>query len=175
MSEKIADGKLVELTYRITDAATGSILSSVEYPITYVHGANDILSPRISDELKGREPGDTIEITFNGDEIFGPRDEALVFTDRLENVPEEYRKLGTEILMENDKGDVRTFYVTRMDDETLTVDGNSPFSGRELLFTLEILNVRDATEEELEAGAAIADDVKLEGVRMVPINGGGEA
>ena len=46
--------------------------------------------------------------------------------------------------MENDKGQTRSFIVTRMDDETLTVDGNNPLCGREVVFTLEILTVRDA-------------------------------
>ena len=45
--------------------------------------------------------------------LFGPRDESLVVTDRIENVPEEYREVGMSILMENDKGDTKTFIVTR--------------------------------------------------------------
>ena len=57
--------------------------------------------------------------------------------------------------MENDKGQTRSFLVTRMDDETLTVDGNNPLCGREVVFTLEILTVRDATDEEMKAGGAI--------------------
>jgi FKBP-type peptidyl-prolyl cis-trans isomerase SlyD len=43
-----------------------------------------------------------------------------------------------------------------MDEETLTVDGNNPLCGREVVFRLEILTVRDATDEELRAGGAIA-------------------
>ena len=46
--------------------------------------------------------------------------------ERIENVPEEYRQVGTSILMENDAGQTRSFLVTRLDDETLTVDGNNP-------------------------------------------------
>ena len=57
--------------------------------------------------------------------------------------------------MENDKGQTRSFLVTRMDDETLTVDGNNPLCGRAVVFTLEILTVRDATDEETRVGAAI--------------------
>jgi len=76
-----------------------------------------------------------------------------------------------QIMMQNDKGDVRTFYVTRVDDETITIDGNSPFCGRELLFRLDILSVRDATEEELEEGMAIAQEMEMAGGgRMVPLN-----
>jgi FKBP-type peptidyl-prolyl cis-trans isomerase SlyD len=54
--------------------------------------------------------------------------------------------------MENDKGQTRSFLVTRMDDETLTVDGNNPLCGREVVFTLEILTVRDATDDETRVG-----------------------
>ncbi|MXE21419.1 peptidylprolyl isomerase, partial [Escherichia coli] len=90
-------------------------------------------------ELENKSAGDLIEVTLDGNRIFGPRDESLVFTDRIENVPEEYRQIGTSILMENDKGQTRSFIVTRMDDETLTVDGNNPLCGREVVFTLEIL------------------------------------
>jgi FKBP-type peptidyl-prolyl cis-trans isomerase SlyD len=93
-------------------------------------------------------------VPIDGNQIFGPRDESLVFSDQIENVPEEYRQVGTSILMENDKGQTRSFLVTHMDDERLTVDGNNPLCGREILFTLEILAVRDATDEETRAGGA---------------------
>jgi FKBP-type peptidyl-prolyl cis-trans isomerase SlyD len=79
----------------------------------------------------------------------------LVFTDHIDNVPEAYRQVGTSILMENDKGQTRSFIVTRVDSETLTVDGNNPLCGREVVFTLEILTVRDATDEETKTGGAI--------------------
>lgn len=78
-----------------------------------------------------------------------------MFTDRVENVPEEYRQIGTSILMENNKGQTRSFIVTRVDDKTLTVDGNNPLCGREVVFRLEVLSVRDATEEEIGAGGAV--------------------
>ena len=99
-------------------------------------------------QLEGKAAGDVIEVPIDGNQIFGPRDELLVFTDHVENVPEQYRRVGTSILMENEKGQTRSFIVTRMDDETLTVDGNNPLCGREVVFTLEILAVRDATDEE---------------------------
>ena len=92
---------------------------------------------------------------IDGNQIFGPRDESLVFTDRIGNVPEAYRKVGTALLMENDRGRTRSFLVTRLDDETLTVDGNNPLCGREVVFALEILAVRDATAEEARTGGPI--------------------
>ncbi len=156
MSETIQDGKFVELTYKVTDRNSGHVLTRVEFPLGYVHGHNEILSPAVHKALEGQSAGDVIEVPIDGNRIFGARDESLVFTDRIENVPEEYRSVGTSILMENDRGQTRSFLVTRIDDETLTVDGNNPLCGREVVFTLEVLTVRDATEEETKAGGAIA-------------------
>lgn len=169
MSETIQDGKLVELTYKVTDRKTGHVLTRVEFPLGYVHGHNEILAPSVHRQLEGRSAGDVIEVPIDGNQIFGPRDDALVFSDHIENVPEEYRKIGTSILMENDKGQTRSFLVTHMDDERLTVDGNNPLCGREVVFTLEILTVRDATEEETRAGMAIIAGADIDPSRMRPV------
>jgi FKBP-type peptidyl-prolyl cis-trans isomerase SlyD len=155
MSETIHDGKFVELTYKVIDGKSGHVLTCVEFPLGYVHGHNEILAPTVHKELEGKSAGDVIEVPIDGNRIFGPRDESLVFTDDIDNVPDEYRRVGTSILMENDGGQTRSFLVTRVDDETLTVDGNNPLCGREVVFRLEILTVRDATDEEMKAGGAI--------------------
>ena len=169
MSETVREGKFVELTYKVTDRKSGHVLTSVEFPLGYVHGHNEILAPSVHRELAGKSAGDVIEVPIDGNRIFGPRDESLVFTDRIENVPEEYRKIGTSILMENDKGQTRSFLVTRVTDDTLTVDGNNPLCGREVVFTLEILTVRDATDEETRAGGAIVAGADIDPSRMKAI------
>ena len=169
MSETIHDGTFVELTYKVTDRKSGHVLSCVEFPLGYVHGHNEILAPSVHKELEGKSAGDVIEVPIDGNRIFGPRDESLVFTDHIENVPEEYRQVGTSILMENDKGHTRSFIVTRMDDETLTVDGNNPLCGREVVFRLEILTVRDATAEEMKAGGAIGAEPNIDPSMMRPV------
>ena len=169
MSEAIRDGKFVELTYKVIDRKSGHVLTCVEFPLGYVHGHNEILAPTVHRELEGKSAGDVTEVPIDGNRIFGPRDESLVFTDRIENVPEEYRQVGTSILMENDKGHARSFIVTRMDDKTLTVDGNNPLCGREVVFTLAILTVRDATDEEMKAGGAIGVAPNIDPARMRPV------
>ncbi|MDA0225632.1 MAG: peptidylprolyl isomerase, partial [Proteobacteria bacterium] len=78
-------------------------------------------------------------------------------------------QIGTSILMESSTGQTRSFLVTRMDDETLTVDGNNPLCGREVVFTLEILKVREATEEETRAGMAIVAGAEVDPSRMRPV------
>jgi FKBP-type peptidyl-prolyl cis-trans isomerase SlyD len=154
VSEAIRAGKFVELTYKVVDRRTGHVLTRVEFPLGYVHGYNEILAPTVHMQLEGKSAGDIIEVPIDGSQVFGPRDESLVFTDDIENVPLEYRQVGLSILMENDRGQTRSFLVTHIDDGTLTVDGNNPLSGREVVFTLEVLGVRDATDDETRAGGA---------------------
>ena len=169
MSETVHDGKFVELTYKVTDRKSGHVLTCVEFPLGYIHGHNEILAPTVHKELEGKSAGDVIEVAIDGNQIFGPRDESLVFSDHIENVPEEYRQVGTSILMENDKGQTRSFLVTRVDDETLTVDGNNPLCGREVVFRLEIRTVRDATDEEMKAGGAIGAEPTIDPSLMRPV------
>ena len=178
MNEVIRAGKFVELSYKVADRKSGHVLTRVEFPLGYVHGHTEILAPAVHAQLEGKSAGDVIEVAIDGNQIFGTRDESLVFTDRLENVPEEYRNVGASILMENDAGQTRSFLVTHMDDETLTVDGNNPLCGREVVFTLEILTVRDPTSDEMRAGGAVVagpdiDPTLLRPVRAATFNDAG--
>jgi FKBP-type peptidyl-prolyl cis-trans isomerase SlyD len=155
MSDTIENEKFVELNYKVIDTKTGAVLVTVEYPLGYVHGVNDVMSEAVTKELYGKKVGDIIEVPVDTTLLYGERDESLVFTDRIENVPEEYREIGMTITMENDKGEMKSFIVTRFDDKTLTIDGNNPLCGREVTFVLEVLSIRDATEEEIELGGAV--------------------
>ena len=155
MSDTIEDHKFVELNYKVTDTKTGNILVTVEYPLGYVHGVNDVMSDAVTKQLYGKKVGDIIEVPVDTTLLYGERDESLVFTDRIENVPEEYREIGMTLTMENEKGEMKNFIVTRFDDQTLTVDGNNPLCGRAVTFVLEVLSIRDATEEEIELGGAV--------------------
>ena len=169
MRETVKDGKFVELTYKVTDSKSGHVLTRVEFPLGYVHGHNEILAPSVHSALEDKSAGDVIEVPIDGNRIFGARDESLVFTDRIENVPEAYRTIGTSILMENERGQTRSFLVTRVDAETLTVDGNNPLCGRDVVFTLEVLSVRDATQNEMQAGQAVQAGADVPPALMRPV------
>lgn len=169
MKEIIEENKFVELSYKVVDQKTGNVLTLVEFPIGYVHGVNSVLSSYVTDALEGRSAGDLIEVPIDCDQLFGPRDESLVITDHIENVPPEYREVGTSIIMENDKGQTKQFLVTRVDEKTLTIDGNNPLCGRQVIFRLEILSVRDATDEEIEAGGKVEGDPDV-GLPLLRLN-----
>lgn len=155
MPDTIQNNKFVELNYKVVDKKTGAVLTTVEFPLGYVHGVNDVLSEHVMAELEGKMVGDTIDLPIDCDKLYGPRDESLVFVDLIENVPKDYREIGTTITMENEKGELKNFIVTKIDDQTLTVDGNNPLCGREVVFTLEVLTVRDASDEEIDIGGAV--------------------
>ncbi len=161
MSETIENEKFVELNYKVVDVKTGDVLVTVDYPLGYVHGVNDVLSEQVTKELAGKMVGDVIEVPIDTKQLYGERDESQVFTDRIENVPEEYREIGMTITMENEKGEPKNFIVTRFDGETLTIDGNNPLCGRDVVFTLEVLTIREATDEEVDLGGAVGADPDL--------------
>jgi FKBP-type peptidyl-prolyl cis-trans isomerase SlyD len=161
MTDTIEDGKFVELNYKVVDDKTGDVLVTIDYPLGYVHGANDVLSEDVTKHLYGKKAGDVIEVPIDTTLLYGERDESLVFTDHIENVPEEYREIGMTITMENEKGEMKNFIVTRFDDKTLTIDGNNPLCGRDVTFVLEVLSIRDATDEEIELGGPVDANPEL--------------
>ncbi len=161
MSDTIQNEKFVELNYKVVDNKTGDVLVTVDYPLGYVHGVNDVLSEAVTKHLDGKKVGDIIDVPIDTKLLYGERDESLVFTDNIENVPQEYREIGMTITMENEKGEPKNFIVTRFDDKTLTVDGNNPLCGREVTFMVEVLTVREASDEELDLGGAVGADPDL--------------
>jgi FKBP-type peptidyl-prolyl cis-trans isomerase SlyD len=165
----ITDNKYVELMYKVVDEKSGAVLTQIEFPLGYVHGVNEVLAPAVTAELEGRVVGDVIEVPIDCNRIYGPRDESLVITDALENVPQEYREVGMAILMENDKGQTKSFLVTRMDANTITIDGNNPLCGRQVIFKLEIITVRDASDEEIAFGGKIEEGPAIDGAHLRPL------
>lgn len=161
MKAVIKDNKYVELTYKIIDTDNGDVVVQVEVPLGYVHGSNSQLFEAVVNELAGKSVGDKVEVPIDCNDIFGKRDEGLVFVDNLENVPEPYRQVGTKITMENKKGEPKDFFVSKIDAGKLTIDGNNPLCGRNIIFILEVVSIRDATNEEIEAGGTVEKESDL--------------
>ncbi|MDA9802087.1 peptidylprolyl isomerase, partial [Candidatus Pseudothioglobus singularis] len=81
--------------------------------------------------------------------------EELIFTDEINNVPVEYRFIGAAVTMQNDKGGTKDFIVSSIEDGKLTIDGNHPLAGKDIIFYVEVLTVRDATADEIIEGGSI--------------------
>jgi FKBP-type peptidyl-prolyl cis-trans isomerase SlyD len=156
MSEQvITNGKLVSLTYSIRDEH-GNILEQHDLPVNYIHGGHNELIGGMDRAVAGKRAGDRVEIKLSPEDGFGPHDPSLTFTDDIENVPPQFRVLGAEVPMQSESGEVKTFYVTRIERGRLTVDGNHPFAGKSLKVHVDIKEVRDPTPRELSEDAMAA-------------------
>jgi len=155
MSNTITTNKFVELTYRIIDQTNGEVIEQVEEPLGYVQGDNTLLFNQVTEELEGKSVGDEVEILLKAEDAFGPKLEELIFTDEINNVPVEYRFIGAAVTMQNDKGGTKDFIVSSIEDGKLTIDGNHPLAGKDIIFYVEVLSVRDATADEIIEGGSI--------------------
>ena len=138
---KISDNKLVSMTYSIYEGE--DLLENVDTPVSFIYGKETNLLPIVEKALNGKEKNSEVSIEVSSELGFGKIDEGLIFQDSLENVPEEYRKIGIQIDFANDKGVKRKFRVTKMDDKNITFDGNHLFAGRELLYKIKIIDVAE--------------------------------
>jgi FKBP-type peptidyl-prolyl cis-trans isomerase SlyD len=147
----VGQNKVVSFTYSIVDES-GEIIEQSDLPITYVHGGKHDLFEKVEQALEGSVVGDSVEVELTPEEGFGPYDPDLTYTDDIENVPPEFRRVGAEVEMMNDQGDTRKFVVSHIEGGKLTVDGNPPMAGKTIVFHIRVTDIRDATPEEVASG-----------------------
>ncbi|MBU4500488.1 MAG: peptidylprolyl isomerase [Gammaproteobacteria bacterium] len=153
----VARHKLVYITYSILDQR-GMVVEQHDVPVGYVQGANSGILPAIESAVAGRTLGERIEIKLMPEDGYGVRDESLVFVDAIENVPPEFRRVGAEVMFENASGETKVFYVTAIENGQLTLDGNPSLAGQTVTCLVNIIDIRDATPEEIQNGRPL--DVK---------------
>ena len=151
MNETITKDKVVSLTYAIHDQ-NGKTFESTDVPVNYVHGGKSDLFEKIEQELNGKTVGDKIEVVLKADEAFGQHNPDLTFTDDVDNMPPQLRRVGAQLEAQNANGDMLQFVVTNIEDGKLTVDANHPLAGQTVKFLVEVKGVRDATEQEVSTG-----------------------
>ena len=156
MTNSIKKNKYVEFTYSITND-DGEIIEQVETPVNYVHGAKMGLWPKLEDALENKKINDQISVTFEPGEVFGKVDNDLIFEDNIDNVPKEYHELGKIVEFQNESGDVKPFRVTKITDKKIILDGNHPLCNIKINFNVSIVDIRDATNTEIDALNEVKD------------------
>ena len=144
---KISNNKLVTMTYSIYEGE--NLLENIDTPVSFIYGKETNLLPIVEKALHGKQKDSEVSIEVSPELGFGKIDEGLIFQDSLENVPEEYRKVGIQIDFANDKGVKRKFRVTKIDDKKITFDGNHLFAGKELLYRIKIVEVADTEQIQI--------------------------
>lgn len=162
----VAKDKHVQFTYQITDD-TGEVVERIDLPMNCIFGRHNRLYDTVEAAMLGASAGEEISTELKPTEgVWGQPDPTLIFTDSIHNVPAEYRRVGAEVQFQNDKGEVKSFTVAKIDPQTktITIDGNHPFAGKLMTFHVKILAIRDATGQELVEGIASgAEDMGLAG------------
>lgn len=149
---KIAPNKVVILHYAVSDSEDTLIDSSYDHdPLAVIQGTGYLI-PGLEDALTDHVAGDKFEVEVDADNAYGQRIDGYVQTvpkSLFEGI--EDLDVGTQLRATTDDGE-QTVIVIDVQDEEITVDGNHPLAGIDLKFDVEVLEVRDATEEELAHG-----------------------
>ena len=149
---QISKNKVVSIDYTLKDEA-GNILDSSEgnQPLSYIHGIGALI-PGLESELEGKTTDTELTVSIPPEQAYGVRDENLVVSvnrSQFENV--EQLEVGMQVQVQQDD-DTRVFVINNIDGDDITLDGNHPLADMTLNFNVKVVDVREASKEELEHG-----------------------
>jgi FKBP-type peptidyl-prolyl cis-trans isomerase SlyD len=153
---KIEENRVVRFHYTLSEPGQGQIESSRQVePLSVLIGHGNII-PGLESAMKGREAGETFEITVEPAQAYGERREGLI-----QRVPRKHFKgaklaPGMQVVLPTDQGQ-RAMTVKKVGISVVDVDLNHPMAGKTLSFDVEILDVREASAEEISHKHAHGD------------------
>ena len=149
---QIADKMVVTIDYTLKDD-NGTVLdSSTEGNFVYMHGANNII-PGLENALAGKSAGDEVEVSVSPDEGYGERNDSMIQAVPRDMFDSEQEiQVGMQFHAESPEGEMIVVTVTDVEGDDITVDGNHPLAGVNLNFGVKVIDIREATEEEIEHG-----------------------
>ena len=150
---RISEQKVVTMNYEVADDQGQLIDRSEEGgPLAYIHG-NGQLIPGLETALEGRGKGDKVAVDVPPEQGYGERDEEGVQTVARNQFDDSVEiEVGMQFEAEDDDEGHQIVTVAAVDGENITLDTNHPLAGKNLRFKVEILDVRDASTEELSHG-----------------------
>ena len=145
---------VVQFHYQLTDEENNLLEDSRKgEPMAYLHGANNIF-PKMEAEIQNKTIGDTFSVTLAPEDAYGIRIEnATRRISRKHVVSKAKLQPGMIINVNTDQGH-RQVVVSKVGKFVVDVDTNHPMAGKTLTFTIEIMNIREASAEELAHGHA---------------------
>jgi FKBP-type peptidyl-prolyl cis-trans isomerase SlyD len=152
MSLMIGKNAVVDIHYTLKND-DGEVMDSSEGrdPLSYLHGANNLI-PGLEKELEGKAAGATFQTSIPPSEAYGDSNPEMVQTiskemfQGVENI-----EPGMAFTAQGPQGQQQVV-VTRVEGDDVTVDANHPMAGKTLHFDVEVVNVREATQEEIDHG-----------------------
>ncbi|MEO8224711.1 MAG: peptidylprolyl isomerase [Gammaproteobacteria bacterium] len=146
---RIANDCIVSLNFTLHNESGQLLDSSPDgQPLTYLHGHEGVL-PALQRALAGLASGERFDVTLPPDQAFGPRVPGLTERVPRSNWPQfEQLAVGMQVEGSNEQGDKRSFVISAMDADTVTLDGNHPLAGMTLRFQGTVIDVREAAAED---------------------------
>lgn len=157
---KVGKNKVVGMTYILSkDDVNGELVQEVskDKPFVVLFGVGALL-PKFEENLEGLAVGDTFSFSLTSAEGYGEKiPDAVVDLDKKifeveGKIDEEFLKVGANIPMQNDQGHPLNGLVLEIGENSVKMDFNHPLAGQGLYFTGEVVEVREASAEELEHG-----------------------
>ena len=151
--DRITQNKVVRLRFRVKEQGSGELLQYGD-DLVYLHGGYGGAFPKVEQAIEGCQVGDRVDLTLSPGEGYGERDPARVLVLPTEDFQDGVPETGTAVEGELPNGESMIFTVSDTSTERVILDGNHPFAGKELVFDFEVLDVRDASDDECAAGFA---------------------
>jgi FKBP-type peptidyl-prolyl cis-trans isomerase SlyD len=149
---RIEANKVVTIDYTLTDDAGHLIDQSEDGEFAYLHGAHNII-PGLEDALAGRAPGDELTVAIPPAQAYGERDDSKTHVVPRSMFPAgSDLEIGMQFHAEGPDGEHLLLTVSEVVGDRVTVDGNHPLAGVGLTFQVKVVDVRDATAEEMHHG-----------------------
>ncbi len=149
---QISKNTVARFEYTLTDDS-GTVLDTSEgqEPLAYVQGMGSII-PGLEEEMEGKGGGDAFKVRITADKGYGERDENMLHDVPRDQLPPEAElEVGMQFQAESEDG-LHLLTVLSIAEDTVKMDANHPLAGVALNFDIKILEVREATAEELEHG-----------------------
>lgn len=148
----IEKDKVVSIHYTLKNKSEDVIdTSDGNPPLHYIQGYQNII-PGLEKALSGKTVGDKVNAIIPPEEAYGVFDEALVETVPMEHFPSaEEVKVGVQFQIDG-QGGMRVATVKAVEGDNVTLDLNHPLAGETLFFDVEVMEIRDATPDELAHG-----------------------
>lgn len=149
---QIEQNSVVTLHYTLKDNDGNIIDQSDDGSFLYLHGAMNII-PGLENALAGKSAGDEFSVSVSPEEGYGAKD-----PERIQEVPKEMFENADEITpgvqfhAQGPDGNAVVVTVIEVKDEAVVIDGNHALAGVDLNFSVSVVDVREATEEEVSHG-----------------------
>ena len=149
---QIAKDRVVTLAYTLKDNDDNILDQSDDGSFCYLHGASNII-PGLEEALTGKMAGDELSVSIPPEHAYGVRDAAREQdVPRSAFPPDQDIEVGMQFHAQGPEGQAIMVTISKVEGDTITVDGNHPLADVHLNFDVRVMDIRDASPEEIEHG-----------------------